>query len=221
MKNFAVAGLVMGAAAIFGAGIYWSHRLQQKRREAMEQLAALMRWSFSAEGDDSLLTSLSAFHLFSQGHSKRLKNLIRGTVKDSKAAVFDYEYTTGGGKNRHTHHFTVLQVNLAGSPLPNFSLRPEHAFDKIGDKIGYKDIDFESFPEFSKGYFLRGKDEMDVRRLFGARLISFFETNPKLCMEGDGGTLIVHRSKGRLKPEEIRPFVEMGMRAVSIMRPEA
>jgi hypothetical protein len=208
MNTFSVAGLAMGAAAIFGAGIYWSYRVQQKRREAIERLAAEMRWSFSPEGDDSLLSTLSGFHLFSQGQSQRLRNLMRGSMKDSKAEVFDYEYATGGGKHRHVHHFTVLHASVAGSPLPRFSLRPEHAFDKIGDRIGYKDIDFESFPEFSKRYFLRGTDEMGIRDLFGARLIQFFETNPGLCMEGESGTLILHRSRGHLKPEEIRGFVE-------------
>jgi len=40
--------------------------------------------------------------------------------------------------------------------LPFFELKPENTFHKIGQVFGYQDIDFEAFPNFSKGYLLRG-----------------------------------------------------------------
>jgi hypothetical protein len=218
MNTFAMAGLIMGAAALAGGIAYWSRQAQKKRREALEQLAVEMRWSFSSEGDDSLLSSLRGFHLFSKGHSKRLKNLLRGQVRDTSAAVFDYQYTTGGGKNRHASYHTVLCLTLGGRPLPRFSLRPERVFDKIGDIVGYRDIDFESHPAFSKKYFLRGDDEMAIRNLFGAGLISLLEQESGLCMEGEADRILIYRQRGRLKPEEIRPFLQIGERILPLLR---
>ena len=44
----------------------------------------------------------AAFHLFSQGRSKKIRNLMRGTVRDSNLSIFDYQYTVGAGKHQHT-----------------------------------------------------------------------------------------------------------------------
>ena len=219
MSAFAVAGLVMAFAAVFGAVIYWSHQIQKKRREALQQLATEMRWSFSSEGDDSLLMSMSGFHLFSIGSSRRLTNLMRGSMKDRKATLFDYRYTTGGGKHRHTSHFTVLCLNAGGRPLPRFAIRPEELWHKIGSALGYKDIDFERYPEFSKKYLLRGDDEFQIRDLFRDSVIRFFEQNPGLSAEGNAESLILHRQKGQLKPEDIRGFIELGSRLLLLLRP--
>jgi hypothetical protein len=218
MSPFIVAGLIMALAAIFGGIAYWSYQARKKRREALAEVALEMRWTFLSDGDDSLLSSLGGFHLFSMGHSKRFSNVLRGSTEHGGAAIFDYQYTTGGGKNRHTHHYTVLSLSPGGRPLPRFALRPEHVWHKIGAALGYKDIDFENFPEFSKRYLLRGDDEMGIRDLFGARLISFFEKNPGLCLEGEAGSLILYRDGKRLKPEEIRPFVQKGVELSSLLR---
>jgi hypothetical protein len=61
---------------------------------------------------------------------------------------------------------------------------------------------------------------MEIRRLFGARLLAFFEKNPGLCMEGEAGNLIFYRDGKQLKPEDIRPFLEKGLEALSVLRPQ-
>jgi len=218
MNPFIVAGLIMALAAVFGGIAYLSYQARKKRRETLAALALEMRWTFLPDGDDSLRSSLAGFHLFSSGHSKRVSNVLRGSTEHGGAAVFDYQYTTGGGKHRHTHHFTVLSMSHGGRTLPRFALRPEHVWHKIGAVLGYKDIDFENFPEFSKKFLLRGDDEMEIRRLFGARLLAFFEKNPGLCMEGEAGSFILYRDGKQLKPEEIRPFLEMGLTALPLLR---
>ena len=219
MSPFIIAGLIMAGAAVFGGIAYASYQAGKKRREALASLALDLHWTFMPDGDDSLRSSLGGFHLFSMGHSKRISNVLRGSMEHGGAAVFDYQYTTGGGKHRHTHHFTVLSLSVGGRPLPRFALRPENVFHKIGAVLGYKDIDFESFPEFSKRYLLRGEDEMAIRSLFGARLIAFFEQHLGLCMEGEAGNLILYRDGKRLKPEEIRPFIEMGSKVLRLVNP--
>jgi len=219
MNAFIAAGLIMAIVAFVGGMAYWSYQARKKRREALQQLANEMRWTFSPEGEESLLSSLGGFKLFSIGHSKRVANLLRGTAKDSPAMIFDYQYTTGAGKSRHTSYQTVLCLSVGGRPLPRFFLRPEHVFDKIGDVVGYKDIDFESFPEFSKKYMLRGENEQEIRSLFGSRVVAFLEREPGLSMEGEAGHLLVYRQRRQLKMDEIRPFLEKGLRILSLLRP--
>jgi hypothetical protein len=220
MNAFTAAGLITAVVALLGGIAYWSYQARKRRGEALQQLANEMRWTFSPQGDDTLRTTFGAFKLFSTGHSKRLDNVLRGTAQETSAAFFDYQYTTGAGKSRHTSRHTVLWLGLGGRPLPHFFLRPEHLFDKMADWMGYKDIDFENYPEFSKRYLLRGENEHEIRRLFGPRLIELLEKESGLCMEGDAGNLILYRQRGRLKVDEMRSFLQKGLQVASLMRQE-
>jgi len=207
-----VAPLIMlGIGTGIGMIFVFSRRLEKKRAEALVQVAGELRLVFTPGGDETLMSEHGAFHLFSQGHSKKIKNLMRGTVRDSNVALFDYEYTVGGGKHRHTWSQTVISLHLQGRMLPAFSMRPEQVWHKLGSMMGYQDIDFESNPDFSKKYLLRGRDEAAVRNIFTNRVLIFFESEPGLCVEAEARTLIVYRHSAKVKPEAFRGFVDKGI----------
>jgi len=221
MNTFQLALVILAAAAIWGGIFYWKRRVQQKRREALEPVASELRWSFSPDGGDTLRTSMGGFRLCAHGRSKRFTNLMRGSGENAGTALFDYAYTIGGGKERHTYRQTVLSLNVGGRPLPRFCLRPEHVWDKVEAFFGHKDIAFDTHPDFSKRYSLRGDDEYQIRNFFSDRLISFIEKEPGITMEGDGSTLILYRHRKLLKPEQIRAFIEMGSRLLSLLTAKA
>ncbi len=211
--NIAILFVLIIAAGV-GAIIFFNYRSQKKRREALEQVAGELRLIFSPESDETLMSEHAKLHLFSQGHSKKIKNLMRGTARDSNIALFDYQYTIGGGKERHTWSQTVISLQSQGRMLPAFSLRPERVWHKLGSMMGYQDIDFESNPDFSKKYLLRGPDEAAVRSIFTNRVLTFFESEPGPCVEADGRRLIVYRHSVCVKPEAIRSFLEKGIQVL-------
>jgi hypothetical protein len=204
--------LALVAAAGVGAALYFSHHLQKKRAEQLARIAAELRLAFTPEGDETAMAEHAGLHLFAQGHRKKIRNLMRGSVRDSSVAAFDYQYTVGAGKNQHTWTQTVVSLHPQGRNLPAFSMRPEHVFHKLGSMMGYQDIDFESNPVFSKKYLLRGPDEAAVRNAFTMRVLMFFEAEDGLCVEADGRTLIVYRHAKRIKPEALREFIDKGLR---------
>lgn len=199
--------IVAGIGAIF----FFCYRWQKKRTEALGQVAGELRLIFSPEGDETLMSELGTFHLFSQGHSKKIRNLMRGKVRDLNVAIFDYQYVDGYGKNSHTWSQTVISLQLEKSTLPSFSLRPENVLHKLVSLMGYQDIDFESNPDFSKKYLLRGRDEAAVRGLFRSWVLTFFEAEPGLWVEGEGNKLIVYRQSAQVNPEAIRAFLDKGL----------
>lgn len=217
MNTFQLALVILAAAALSGGMFVWRRRVWEKRREALGQVATELRWSFAPDGDDTLRTSMGNFRLFAHGRSKRFRNLMRGSGDNAGVALFDYAYTVGGGKERHTHRQTVLSLNVGGRPLPHFCLRPEHAWDKVEAFFGHKDIAFDAHPDFSKAYSLRGDDEYQIRNFFSEKLIAFIEREHGITMEGDGSTLILYRHWKLLKPGEIRPFIEMGSRLKALL----
>jgi len=215
--NFAIL-LAIAAAAVVGAGLFFRHRMQKKRAEAMERIAGELRLVFTPEGDETVMSEHSALHLFLQGRSKKIRNLIRGTVRDLNVSIFDYQYTTGAGKHQHTWSQTVISLQPQGRNLPAFTMRPENVFHKLGSMMGYQDIDFESNPVFSKKYLLRGPDDAAIRSVFTSRVLTFFESEPGLCVEADGRKLIVYRHSVRAKPEVLRESVEKGIQIAGLFQ---
>ena len=194
--------------------IFW--RMGKKRTEQFALISAELKLNFFPKGSTSLFERLKPFHLFSKGWSRKIKNLMEGEANKVELAIFDYQYTTGGGENSHTYRQSILFFRSPKLNLPDFSLRPENVFHKIGSAFGDKDIDFETHPLFSKSYLLRGDNEAAIRGLFNNELLNFIESQQKISIEGSGDQLVFYRHKKRVKPEEVEEFMEEGFKVFEL-----
>ena len=189
----------------------WEEQQLKKFKDFAEQ----MGMEFSAKGDSALLESLSAFDLFSQSGVK-ITNVLHGDSEqlgygeDFEVRILEHIYSSDDS----TISQTVIFFRSPQLSLPDFSMRPEHVFHKIGSVLGYQDIDFESHPtavEFSKKYLLRGKDEQKIRALFTDTVLTFFSVDrDKVWLEGSGDQLILYRAWRGIKPEDIPAFMKEG-----------
>lgn len=50
--------------------------------------------------------------LFTQGHSKLLRNIIGGNFQGFPFRTYQYDYSTGSGKNRHNYQHMVMEITL-------------------------------------------------------------------------------------------------------------
>ncbi len=164
-----------------------------------------------------MIAGLEHFALFNQGHSKQIKNFMYGEANGVKAAVFDYVYVTGAGKNRQTHHQSVTYLEPANLRTPYFSLRPEGFFTKIMQAFGDQDIDFGQRPDFSKQYLLRGQDEMHIRQTFNDGLLSFFESYAGTCVDAGNNQLFVFRSGYRFQPHEVQSQIAVALNVLQFL----
>jgi len=202
--------LIMGAiAAAIGVGAYFAWLNEKKRTAALADVAVRLGFTFEAKVSNEEAATLGSFHLFRVGRSRKGKNLMRGKSDGADAIVLDYQYTVGGGKNSHTYSQTVVIYPAAtgAATLPDFTLGPEHWWDKIGEVFGHRDIDFESSEEFSKHYLLKGPDEAAIRTLFGAEPLGYFAQHQGWSVEAAGGSLVIYHTGRRAKPEEMQPFL--------------
>lgn len=206
-----------GVILLIVTGIFFSIRAEKKRREAILVAAEEMGLTFFPEGDATLLERLSGFKLFSQGRSRKMKNLIQGDSGEVKIAIFDYQYTTGSGKNSHTSNQSVVSLQSAELICPDFTMRPEGMFDKIGSALGFQDIDFESHDLFSKSFVLQGSNEEAIRKYFTPSLHDFFAARPRISVEAQSGTLFFYRSGKRIKPDEIRDNLSQAYEIFGVM----
>lgn len=199
-----------GVALLIIVAIVWSIRVEKQRTEDLKGLADELGLPFHPKGDQSLVSALSSLHLFSQGRARKTKNMIHGDTDEVELGIFDYQFTTGSGKNSHTYRQTVVCFRSSQLKLPHFEMRPQHFFHAIGKVFGYQDIDFDTHPVFSKNFVLRGSDEEAVRRLFTTDVLSYLEGKTGISVEAQGEFLVFYRGSKRAKAAEIRALMEEG-----------
>ncbi len=176
--------------------------LEMRRRKAIKQWAEANGLSFTSERDRSFDDTFPNFHCLQRGSNRYAKNIIYGDWNSRYACIFDYYYTTGSGKNKHTHSFTGVMLNV-GIPMPHLLIRGESFFDKVGEFIGFDDIDFE-FKEFNDKYYVKSKDKKFAYDIVNPKMIEYLLTQPITPIEFSGQNVLTYESTNKkLKPGEI------------------
>ena len=223
MNNFPIPLPIIVVAAVVvlvAAVLIISWYMEKKRTEAFARLADSLNFEFLPKGDVALLNDLRTFHLFGLGHSRLMKNLLRGSAQGLEIGIFDYRYIVGYGKHQQTFQQSVFVASARDMNLAKFSMRPESFWHKVSSLLGFKDIVFDSHPGFSKKYLLKGPDETATRELFTPEVLDYFEETRGRNVEGEGDLLIYYRYS-RLKPEQIRDFMGEGFEVLNIFRTPA
>ncbi len=194
---------------------------QRRRAKQLRAIAEQLGYQF-AEQEAGLVDSLSGFALFSQAraHARTAANLLRTEADGAAAALFDYSYMVGQGKNQSIRNQSVLLFESERLNLPAFALRPEGLGQKLQGALGQQDIDFEEHPGFSSAYVLQGPDEAQIRALFDSEKLAFFAQRRGLCVEGDGRKLLYYRAAKRVSPQAIPSFLEEGQAVLRLLAGE-
>jgi hypothetical protein len=183
-------------------------RKERERTEALRRVAETAGLAFEERGEVEALRARGDLPLFGRGHSKRVKNVMSGRLGDSDVVVFDYQYTTGGGKHQQTTHQTVVLFPGAKRSLPDLRMAPENALYRIAEAFGYQDIDFESSPEFSRRYLVQGPDEAAIRAALYPGATSYFAEREGWTVEVRSATVGIYRAGKRPRAEDMRTFME-------------
>ncbi len=198
----------LAAVALVMAIILLGRRADRQRSEALQQASLTLGLAFAAEGDLDQIKALGDLPLFGHGHSKHVTNVMSGRTGNEAVTVFDYRYTTGGGKESHTWRQTVALYPGGGRQLPDFVLAPENVFHRLGQLFGYQDIDFDSSPAFSARYLLRGPDEAAIRSAFTEQVRGLLEQEQGWTVEVRAGNVGIYRSGKRVRPDDLVGFLE-------------
>ncbi|HNR07670.1 MAG TPA: hypothetical protein PKM27_10180 [Saprospiraceae bacterium] len=159
--------------------------------------------------DKEILRAHKGYHLFKTGSNKKVKYILSGLLESKEPfRVFEYSFAVSTGKSTTVFTQHVLSVRLKKS-LPPFTLRPENLFHKIGEWLGWKDIDFDAFPDFSKQYRLMSGKESSVRKVFNDHILGFLSFEKGWWVECDGPTIIYFKHSKRMNEEMVEPFIQV------------
>ena len=222
--------------------IIWSVIKGRKRAKEMRETGASLNLREASKSDKKALEDrIDQSRLFSDGSSWP-KTVLVGDVNGVRVTLADYNFSPPGTKKK-TQETTLLTIQTNSLNLPPFTLMPSGwLIDSLSSMVGYRDINFDSHPQFSKQYLLRAFDKDDlgnefsrygepstsafkesknealVRDLFTHELLDLLETNSGVSLEGRGDQFILRRfTSQRVPANDLTAFVELGVKILSLL----
>ncbi len=190
------------------------------RAAQLEEVAFDLGMQFQSKDDWGLLRLLKDFHLFKQGSRKRIEHILhqKDGMLESELHIFDYQYTISSGKSSVTYKQTVFFMQSKQLGLPQFLMKPEHFFHRIGEWLNLtKDIDFEEFPQFSKQYWVKSDNEDYLRASVNEPFLKFFTIEKNWQLEGLNYYLLFYKKHELLPPAQIKDFYQKGMKICEML----
>lgn len=192
------------------------------RQQQLERLAYQLDMEYSPKDEWGLKTLLKDFKLFRRGGRKRIKNLLhqQSGLHQLDTRIFDYQFTISTGNSSRTFKQTVFFVESKELGLPQFWMKPESFFHRVGAYLGFEDIDFEEYPKFSENYYLKGEDEEYIRSSLNDEFLKFFSVEKKWYLEGLNYYMIFYRFNKVLPPQEVKNLHTKGLKLVEMLKQE-
>ena len=185
-----------------------------QRQKRLRNLATEKDYSYNSKIDWNTIY-LKKFHFFEIRPIERKYNCLTGLYKDLEVCweIADITFNEGQAFTAETFNTTVMVLKL-NKKIPVFTMEKEGVLGKIFDRVmaftGYKDIDFEMYPDFSNKFLLMGDNESEIRSFFTDDIIRFFENNHIYHLESNGEALIIFDKIKLARTDETTAFIKYG-----------
>ncbi len=196
-------------------------RRDSRRQAALARVAAELGMGFTPQ-DNALLNQFGGYAFYPHRKWSQATSVMRGTLRGSPVALFDYYVTWGGegSSDIRTVRLTVAAFDLTSKPLPVFEAeggQNNWVTRLLGKASGDKVIDFPDDPDFTRGFSVTGDDAQAVRRLLSPDARSFLTQRTEWMFRSNGRWLLMCRGDKRPEPENYRAFVEEASEVMLVM----
>lgn len=178
---------------------------EKRRREAFQKLAQELGFRYRRR-DSRLATQYDFLDKLRQGSNRYAFNILEGDYRGHPVTTFDYHYETHStdskGRRQTHHHYFSFFILEQERPWPELRIYPENFLSRIGQMVGFDDIDFDSV-EFSNAFTVRGKDKKFAYDICHTRMMEYLLKHRDLSIEIEHRCVAIGFDK-RLKPEQIR-----------------
>jgi hypothetical protein len=149
------------------------------------------------------------------------ENILSKYIELGKVEISDIMLQEGARQAQDETHITIVQLSELDLPIPDFALEPEGLWTKLFEGVSGKDIDFASYPEFSKKYYLRSENEVAIHTFFTESIIHFLENREEMHIECHKHRLIFYKKRDLLEPSEIQYVVKFAEEFVELLNEKA
>ena len=192
-----------------------------QRQKRLRNLATEKDYLYASKVDWNT-NYLKRFHFFEIRPIERKYNCLKGTFDEIDVSweIADITYNEGQAFTAETFNTTLMVLKL-NKKIPVFTLEKEGVLEKLFDRVmaftGYKDIDFEMYPDFSKKFLLMGNNESEVRSFFTDEVIRFFENKQIFHLESNGESLLIFNKIKLARTDETIAFIDYARELATLM----
>ena len=192
-----------------------------QRQKRLRNLATEKDYQYSSQSDWNT-THLKKFHFFEIRSIERKYNCLKGSFENLKISweISDVNFNEGQAFTAETFNTTIMVLKL-NKKIPVFSMEEEGVLGKIFDRVmaftGYKDIDFDMYPDFSKKFLLMGDNESEIRSFFTDEIIRFFENRQIYHLESNGESIIIFDKIKLARTDETIAFIDYGKELATLL----
>ena len=154
---------------------------------------------------------------FSYFSSKEINDQFNDiAAKDLGIHLFDLSYSEGVFIAKEDIKATFLLVEHNHN-VPHFILEREHFLGGINEQTSFQDLNFSQAPDFSRRFFLGGKDPEAIQQFFDPKLIFFFESHGYYRIESIGKSLLIKGQNRLSSIQEIKRLLAFTHELMAIL----
>ena len=191
------------------------------RQTRLQNLANEKDYQYSGKIDWDT-TYLKNFHFFEIRPIERKSNCLKGTFKELGVSweITDVIFNEGAAFTAETFNTTLMVLKL-NKKIPVFTMEKEGVFEKLFDRVmaftGYKDIDFEMYPDFSNKFLIMGNEESEIRAFFTDEIIRFFDNHQIYHLESNGEAVIIFDKIKLARTDETMAIIDYGRELATLL----
>ena len=192
------------------------------RQKLLRNLATERDYEYSSEVNWQT-SYLKQFHFFEIRPIERKYNCLNGLFEELNVSweIADVMFNEGQTFTAETFNTTLMVLKL-NRKLPIFTMEKEKAYERLFDRVialtGYKDIEFEMYPNFSRKFLVMGNQGDEVRSLFTDEVISFFEEHQISHIESNGEALLIFNKLKLARTDETLEFIKYGEELAALLQ---
>jgi MFS superfamily sulfate permease-like transporter len=157
----------------------------------------------------------SQFFIQQEGRIELEENLLVKYSTIGKIEVSDILLTQGVREEKRETQMTLMQFSEHDLMIPDFTLEPEGLWTQLFERVAGEDIDFNSYPIFSKKYYLRSLQKQEIATFFNSRLIDFLEQEEEMHIECHKNRLVFFKKRDLMETADIARLEQFAERFLS------
>ena len=175
-----------------------------KRQKNIQKISEEMHYAYDA------FSAIEMEELPQFGYFKTRKiDKVSNVLSNDDCTIFDVQFSEGEMIAKQVIKATMLHIHTQ-KEVPNFTLDKEGIFEYLYHFAGFKDINLEKHPDFSKRFYLLGKNEAKIRTFFTDELILFLESNKQYHIEASKVGLLIFSNERLASVKELKALAYFG-----------
>lgn len=177
------------------------------RQKDIQKFCVEKEWEYYAESLN--VSKWERFGVFEKTRVVSEYDVVKFHAGEYPCTMADIELRSAAMPGRSENiKMTCLYVDMKIGVIPAFSLEKEELFDKLMSRFVWQDINFESHPEFSKRYLLKGEDKDAIRAYFHAGLLDYLEDHQGYHIESNKKGLLFYVDKKVLPFDQVQQLIK-------------